>query len=204
MTSLGVAVSLEPDTPRAETAAASAAVVTLGTECEKQLSSGCVHAMVSSRCQSIFSSPWQSSIVRTTKGGSVVAILLVDDDDSTGLLLHMILSDSGLWRIERTTRGRDALTSIVASPPDLLVVDLHLPDIDGVSLIQEARSCGYGGAVMVLSGSSQADPLVQRLRTDLQGVEFLQKPFDLDDIVRRVAALLPSAPATPESTAQAG
>ncbi len=134
----------------------------------------------------------------------MAGILLVDDDESTGQLLRMILSDSGTGQIERVTRGRDALKVLEESAHDLVIVDLHLPDIDGVTLIQEARALGYAGAVLVLSGSSERDPLMVRLRSEVQGVSFLKKPFDLDEVIRRVSDLLPPEPAHPEAAAPTG
>lgn len=117
-------------------------------------------------------------------------ILIVDDDEATSQLLALVLSDAGEQDVSHAPRGRDALTQLATSATDLIILDMHLPDMDGLTLLQEARSGGYLGPVLVLTGSPRIDPLMKRIEAEPNPPAFLQKPFDIDEVTRVVLALV--------------
>ena len=115
-------------------------------------------------------------------------ILIVDDDQPTRRLVRLILSDPA-YDLRFAGSAREALENIGTSP-DLLVSDMLLPDQDGLSMLKEARQRGYAGPVLAMTAMSSNTPLVQDLEDELGALSVLLKPFDPDELVRRVAALL--------------
>ena len=79
-------------------------------------------------------------------------ILLVEDDEDIGAELTQALAGSGhLPSLART--GAEALTAVTLTPPDLVLLDLGLPDIDGVELCRRLRAAAPDGVIAVLSAS---------------------------------------------------
>ena len=107
-------------------------------------------------------------------------ILVVDDDIHIAALVAALLEDEG-YGVRCAFDGWEALAEIDREPPDLVVSDVMMPRLDGVSLIEQIRNRGLGTPVVLMS-AIYAD-------VDLPGVRFVPKPFDIDYIlavVRRV------------------
>lgn len=119
-------------------------------------------------------------------------ILVVDDDQPTGRLLDLILLDLGDHQVHHAELAQEALAALRTDVPDLLILDMRLPDMDGVTLYQEARRGGYSGPVLALTASLSRDPLLERLRSEPGSPSILLKPFDVDELTACVEALLRS------------
>jgi len=117
-------------------------------------------------------------------------ILVVEDDEPTRRLLDLILLDVGEHELMHAAAGREALTEISSGAPDLLILDMHLPDMDGLSLFREVRRTGFDGPVLALTASSSRDPLLEALRAEPLAPSVLLKPFDVDELTNRIQALL--------------
>lgn len=112
-------------------------------------------------------------------------MLLVEDDPATAGALRAILSRKG-WAVEVAGTLAEALGLVGrAPPPDWLVLDLMLPDGDGVSLLRKIRADGLTVRVAVTTGSADRSRLdaVAALRPDL----FLSKPIDLGELLGAMA-----------------
>ena len=123
-------------------------------------------------------------------------ILVVDDDEPTRRLLDLILLESGDHDVGHAASALEAVAAVEAGVPDLLILDMRLPDMDGVTLFQRMREAGYLGPVLALTASSARDPLLEELRAEPDAPSILLKPFDVDELAERVETLLRGKAAT--------
>lgn len=79
-------------------------------------------------------------------------VLLLDDDPFQLAMLEDMLQDLGRFNVSGATSARDALALLEAAPPDLLVCDLSMPDMDGIEFLRQVAERHYQGAVALLSG----------------------------------------------------
>ncbi len=116
-------------------------------------------------------------------------LLLVDDEPRNLDVLEGLLRPLG-HEIERLDRGRAALASIEASPPDLVLLDLMMPEMDGIDVLLHIRAMPGGADVPVVLVTAHADR-EHRLRGLQAGADdFLEKPVDGALLLARVQTLL--------------
>jgi two-component system KDP operon response regulator KdpE len=128
-------------------------------------------------------------------------ILVVDDDPQLLRALRINLSARG-YDVVLAPDGATALTAASRQPPDLVVVDLGLPDVDGVDVVEGLR--GWSTVpVIVLSARDQEQSKVRAL--DAGADDYVTKPFGMDELLARVrAALRRSAPLPQEPVINTG
>ena len=115
------------------------------------------------------------------------AILVVEDDDELRSVLGSGLREEG-FAVEVVATGADALERVEAITPDLLVIDIGLPDTDGRDLCQALRARGLQTPVLFLTAR---DALVDRIAGfDAGGDDYLTKPFAFVELVARLQAVL--------------
>ncbi|MEX3105572.1 MULTISPECIES: response regulator transcription factor [unclassified Streptomyces] len=114
-------------------------------------------------------------------------LLVVDAEDSVRGMLTMALEFAG-FRVSAASTGRQALELIARAAPDLVLLDVRLPDIDGFQVCRILRARGVTVPVLFLAGRGGVDDLVRGL--DLGGDDFVTKPFELREVAARVRALL--------------
>jgi DNA-binding response OmpR family regulator len=117
-------------------------------------------------------------------------ILLVDDDAGISRLVAEILEEEG-YRVETVATGAAAEASIERLRPDLVILDIMLPDADGLMLCQRLLT-QWSAPIIMLSGSRRESDRVLSLR--LGADDFIAKPFDAFELVARVQAVLRRAP----------
>ncbi len=105
------------------------------------------------------------------------SILLIDDDIALLRSLGEFFAQRG-WDVHRELTGEAGLTTFGRTLPDLVLVDLHLPGIDGLEVLERLR--GSDTAVIVLTGDGQVSLAVQAMRNGAEN--FLTKPVDLDHL----------------------
>lgn len=112
-------------------------------------------------------------------------VFYVEDNPASQFLVRKALSD--LAEVQVASNGRVALERILATPPDLLLLDFHLPDMDGEALLRELRRHAQTRElpVVVLTAAAEAARLAM---LDCQGL--LAKPINLDELRGLVSALL--------------
>ena len=113
-------------------------------------------------------------------------ILVVDDDAAIRRLLRNTLLRAG-YAVVEANNAKDALRQATVEHPDAVLLDLGLPDRDGLSLIPQLRS-REGIAVLVVSAREAVDEKVAAL--DLGAVDFVTKPFDTDELLARLRVAL--------------
>jgi CheY-like chemotaxis protein len=112
-------------------------------------------------------------------------ILVVDDDAAQRKLIGRLLERTGM-QLTFASSGAEALRSISQSPPELLLLDLGLPDLDGVEVLRRLRAMPSGGELPVIIMTGNADRERVRTTLGLGAADFLAKPFDRDALVTRV------------------
>jgi DNA-binding response OmpR family regulator len=114
-------------------------------------------------------------------------VLVVEDDDSIRDLLERALSDAA-YQVSTAMSGARALESMYAHLPDLLVLDLMMPDMNGWELLREmAQSRELASVPILVVSAASATGL--REAQDLGAPVFLPKPFELDDLLSEVERL---------------
>ncbi len=114
-------------------------------------------------------------------------VLIVEDDHNIREFLEQSLREAG-FAADGVTDGASALGSAVEGPYDVLVVDLGLPDMDGLELIDGLRRRGVDTPVLILSARRSVDDRVRGLERG--GDDYLPKPFAVAELVARLRALI--------------
>lgn len=113
-------------------------------------------------------------------------VLVVDDDIAVLRLVSLILRTEGL-SVETATAGTVALERLDEASPDLILLDLSMPEMDGRTFYSLARASGYEGPVVICSAYG-----AQRVSDELGTQGAVEKPFDPDQLVTTVKTLLPN------------
>jgi DNA-binding response OmpR family regulator len=114
------------------------------------------------------------------------SVLLVDDDPTIAMLVRLCLTAGG-HRVTAVTNGRDALRTFHLSQPDLVILDIGLPELDGLKVLERVREFS-DVPVLMLTGQSDAAQRVRALRAGAD--DHMGKPFDGEELGARVDALL--------------
>ena len=114
-------------------------------------------------------------------------LLLVEDDATMQATLQRSLARRGM-AVTALADGRAALAEWRARPPDAVVLDLTLPGLDGLQVLQQARAGGLRTPVLLLTARGTVGDRVLGLNAGAD--DYLPKPFDLDELEARLRALL--------------
>jgi two-component system, OmpR family, response regulator len=124
-------------------------------------------------------------------------ILVVEDDKKIASFVVNGLKQSG-YAVDHSADGEDGLIRAQTIAYDAVIVDLMLPRLDGLSLIQQLRAKGIRIPVLILSAKASVDDRVRGLQAG--GDDYLTKPFAFSELLARVQALIRRATQTPEPT----
>jgi two-component system OmpR family response regulator len=114
-------------------------------------------------------------------------VLVVDDDPHISELLVTTLRFAG-FGVRSAAGGRDALVEVDRFRPELLVLDVMLPDLDGFGVVRRLRDRGEQTPVLFLTARDGVDDRVEGLA--LGGDDYVTKPFSMAEVVARVRAIL--------------
>nr|WP_297350832.1 response regulator [uncultured Caldimonas sp.] len=128
-------------------------------------------------------------------------LLLVEDDESMSRALRLALERRG-FEVEVAANGNDALQRLRFATPDLTLLDLTIPGMDGLAVLQKARAHGVTAPILVLTARGAVGDRIQGLNAGAD--DYLAKPFDLDELEARIRALLRRAQGEPEAALQCG
>ena len=115
-----------------------------------------------------------------------MSILLVEDDASLAAGLTEALRSEG-FAINHVNTGNDALHVISTEPPDVVILDLGLPDIDGLEVLKQLRIEHAEMPVLLLTARDSLSDKVAGL--DSGADDYLAKPFEMDELLARLRAL---------------
>jgi DNA-binding response OmpR family regulator len=137
-------------------------------------------------------------------------VLVVEDDDMIARPLVRTLEREG-YDVDHVAQGSEALARLRRSGTDLVLLDLGLPDVDGLEVCRRARSDGFEGGIIILT--ARGGELDRVVGLDIGADDYLAKPFALSELLARTRALLrrsgatttgprpsPSAPPLPSPT----
>ena len=116
-------------------------------------------------------------------------ILIVEDDPDIAALVARYLDKAG-FSTERAASGREALRMVAARPPDLLVLDLMLPHLDGLEVCRLLRASDTTAAIPIIMITARAEESERIVGLELGADDYLAKPFSPNELVARVRALL--------------
>ncbi len=119
--------------------------------------------------------------------GSPVRVLVVDDETNLTDLLSMALRYEG-WEIKSATTGSSAVRTAKEFRPDAVVLDIMLPDFDGMEVLRRLRDDDPTLPVLFLTAKDAVEDRVAGLTAG--GDDYVTKPFSLEEVVARVRALL--------------
>lgn len=113
-------------------------------------------------------------------------VLLVEDNALLAKAVVRALKNAG-FSVNHVERGKLALSAIKTARPDLLVLDLGLPDMDGLEVLKAARKEGFSNPVLILTARDSTPDKV--LGLDAGADDYLAKPFEIDELLARLRAL---------------
>jgi two-component system OmpR family response regulator len=129
-----------------------------------------------------------SAPVRLTRAdGTPIRVLVVDDEASLTDLLSMALKYEG-WDIRTAPDGMKAIAAAREFRPDAVVLDIMLPDIDGLQVLQRMRADGSDVPVLFLTAKDALDDRIAGLTAG--GDDYVTKPFSLEEVVARLRSLI--------------
>ncbi len=130
--------------------------------------------------------PNENAVLRKADGQPVRA-LVVDDEQSLSDLLAMALRYEG-WEVRTAADGRNALSEARDFMPDVVVLDIMLPDIDGLTVLSRLRAEGNEVPVLFLTAKDSLDDRISGLTAG--GDDYVTKPFSLEEVVARLRGLV--------------
>lgn len=129
--------------------------------------------------------------VETTSGQATTppeprtpSVMIVDDDAATARMISLALREDG-YVVSSACDGQDALGKLEPEVPDVIILDLEMPRMDGRSFYRELRARGLATPVVIVSAFD-----ARSSQRELGADTYLAKPFDPDELLMKVRALL--------------
>jgi DNA-binding response OmpR family regulator len=116
-------------------------------------------------------------------------ILVVEDDRDIAELVGRYLERAG-FNVEILASGRDGLAAIAENPPNLLILDLMLPQVSGLDICRAARSSPATASVPIIMLTARAEEWERIAGLEIGADDYITKPFSPNELVARVRALL--------------
>ncbi len=111
------------------------------------------------------------------------SILLVDDEEIFTRNLSKLLTARG-YAVTRVDSGNAALEALQQNAVEVIVLDLKMPGMDGLTTLREIRNMGLAARTLVLTGHGSVDSALAALK--LGAFDYLSKPCEIDDIVAKI------------------
>src|SRR5215218_4471541 len=119
--------------------------------------------------------------------GSPIRALVVDDEASLSDLLQMALRYEG-WEVKTAADGQQALKTAREFRPDVIVLDIMMPNVNGLETIRRLRANGDDMPVLFLTAKDSVDDRIVGLTSG--GDDYVTKPFSLEEVVARLRGLI--------------
>jgi two-component system, OmpR family, response regulator len=137
--------------------------------------------------------------MRLTIDPQGLRVLVVDDEEYITDLVAVGLRFVG-FDVETAADGRDALAKVATTTPDLVVLDISMPELDGVDVLERMRRDGIGVPVIFLTARDAPSDRVRGLH--LGADDYVTKPFSLEELLARIEAVLRRTSSSPEHLRQ--
>jgi DNA-binding response OmpR family regulator len=119
-----------------------------------------------------------------------IHVLVIEDDDVSRTLLQRLLTRRFLCKVHEAQNGREGLDMIRGLKPDLVLLDVMLPELDGMGVLEAMRSDPSVASVPVVIVSSAGDRDAVTRMVGLGIQDYLLKPFKADLVIKRVGKIL--------------
>lgn len=126
-------------------------------------------------------------------GQAAKSILVVEDEDNIALALEHLMRREG-YQLSRVSNGADAMPAITRDHPDLVLLDVMLPEVSGYEICQSVRLDPALADVKILMMTARGNQMERRKGLALGADGFISKPFDVADLRAEVRRLLGAAP----------
>lgn len=127
----------------------------------------------------------ESSIAIGLAKGRVV---VVDDSKMSRKILRNILEEAGYAVVEEATDGEEAIAAYMQYKPDILTLDITMPNMDGIEALREIMSLDRLAKVVMISAAGQQKKIIEALKIGAQ--KFVTKPFEQDEVIECVDAMM--------------
>jgi DNA-binding response OmpR family regulator len=138
--------------------------------------------------------PWNTGVQNSWNGDTrtfgKMKILIIDDEPLNVALLEDMLSEAGYKQLKSVTDSRLALETCNTFAPDLILLDLMMPHVDGFSILHALRSAGDEIFLPVIVLTADANGETRRAALSAGATDFLLKPLDHLEVLLRIANLL--------------
>jgi heavy metal response regulator len=124
-------------------------------------------------------------------------ILIVEDDNTIAHFIEKGLKEEG-FAVDHVANGEDGLHMALTEPYDAAILDIMLPKLDGLTVLQRIRESGVATPVLILSAKRSVDDRVKGLQSG--GDDYLTKPFAFTELVARIHALIRRSTGTANPT----
>jgi two-component system response regulator ResD len=122
-------------------------------------------------------------------GSARTAVVVEDDDDIRELITHSLTMQG--FAVSTASSGQAGLDLVVATAPDLVTLDLGLPDLDGIEVCRRVRDVSHAYVVMI---SARTDEIDRLMGLEIGADDYLTKPFSPRELALRVRSVLRRAP----------
>jgi len=125
-------------------------------------------------------------------------VLAVDDENDILLILRTALRDE--YDVTTASNGPDALLAVEQDNPDLVILDLMMPDMDGIEVLEELRRMSTTATIPVIFLTGVSDRAKMREAIDKGTTYYIVKPFDCGELLNKVAFAIAEAGRTSPKT----
>jgi len=115
-------------------------------------------------------------------------LLIIEDEIRLARNIAKVLDEEFSWAVDISTEGEDGQHMAMTNPYDLIILDLGLPKISGIEILQEIRRNNMTVPVLILTASDAADDIVHGLESGSD--DYMIKPFDMRELMARCKALV--------------
>jgi DNA-binding response OmpR family regulator len=136
--------------------------------------------------ETVKSNAWSGDVRTFPK----MKILIIDDEPLNVALLEDMLTDAGYKHLRSVTDSRTALDTCDSFGPDLILLDLMMPHVDGFAILHDLRSAGSEIFLPVIVLTADANEATKRNALGAGATDFLLKPLDQLEVLLRIANLL--------------
>lgn len=111
-------------------------------------------------------------------------VLVVDDSKTMRKILKSILTELGYTEVEEACNGQDALTKVGAFNPDLLLVDWHMPIMDGITFVKTYRKQGNKTPIIFVTSENEKTRVIEAIKAGVNS--YVMKPFTPEILRERI------------------
>ena len=115
-------------------------------------------------------------------------VLVIEDELRLARNIARMLEEQASFAVDISTDGTDGRHMALSSAYDLILLDLMLPGVDGITILRDLRRKGITTPVLILTARDTAEDIIRGL--DFGGDDYVAKPFDMDELLARCRALV--------------